>query len=130
MPTIQIDRIGGCGIYQRPGDSRGWGRGTDMMTARPVELWQPWGRVFITTTPSTLHPPGSFRVAFLLAAEKMQEIILQLKEGKIDCLLPPGTIRKPHSGDPHPHSHQANPPARFLSRASLVSHSGHSLLPC
>ena len=77
----------------------------------------------------SLHPPGSFRVAFLHAAEKMQKIVLQLKEGKIDCLLPPGTISKPNSRDPCP-LRQANPLARSLSRASLVGHSGHSLLPC
>lgn len=39
----------------------------------------------------SLYAPGSFRVAFPHAAEKMQKIILQLKEGKIDHLLPSET---------------------------------------
>lgn len=29
-----------------------------------------------------LHPPGSFKVAFPNAAEKMRKVIAQLKEGK------------------------------------------------
>lgn len=53
---------------------------------------------------------GSFRVAFLRAAEKMQKIILQLKEGKIDCLLPPAQLANPTPETPIC-SHQANPSA-------------------
>lgn len=80
MPTIQIDRVGGCGIYQRPGDSRGWGRGTDMMTARPVQLRQPWGRVFTTVTPSTLQ--GPFGLPFFLPRRKCRRLYYSLRKVK------------------------------------------------
>lgn len=66
----------------------------------------------------SLHPPGSFRVAFLRAAEKMQKIILQLKEGKIDCLLPPAQLANPTPETPIC-SHQANPSADLWAELPL-----------
>lgn len=35
---------------------------------------------------ASLHPPGSFEVAFPDAAEKMRNVIIHLKEGKIDSI--------------------------------------------
>lgn len=98
-------------MYRDPGDSRGWGRGTDMMTTRPVKPRQPWGRVF---PQGLLHTSrGPFRLPLSSYIGEMQKIILQLKEGKIDCLLPPAQIIKPNSEDPPSAPHQITPISRL-----------------
>lgn len=57
------------------------------MTASPVELARPRGKSLYCK--ASLHPPGSFEVAFPDAAEKMRKVITQLKEGKRDSIFFP-----------------------------------------
>ena len=51
-----------------------------MMTARPVELRQPWGRVFTTRTPSTLQ--GPFGLPFFVPRRKCRRLYCSLRKVK------------------------------------------------
>ncbi|XP_070307732.1 sperm acrosome membrane-associated protein 6 isoform X3 [Odocoileus virginianus] len=58
-----------------------------MMTARPVELRQPWGRVFITMTPSTLQ--GPFGLPFFMLRRKCRRLYYSLRKCR-PAFLPAG----------------------------------------
>lgn len=86
-------------VNTRDTGREGLGKGTDTMTASPVELAGPRGKSLYCK--ASLHPLGSFEVAFPDAAEKMRKVIIQLKEGKTDSISFPqaqtDTIRNPRS---------------------------------
>lgn len=89
LSAFGVDTVGGCGIYQRHGGGEGLGEGHRHDDSESCQGRPALGKGLYYK--DSLYPPGSFQVAFPHAAEKMQKIILQLKEGKIDHLLPPGT---------------------------------------